>query len=385
MTADFDLHIDRQTEYDCAKWTQYPDGVIPLWVADMDFRSPEPVIRALHERVDHGIFGYQMDCPDLREVLVERLHTRHSLAAATDQIVFLPGLVFGVNTVARALGAPGSGILVQTPAYPPFLSTHTNNDRVLQTAPLAASVSDGILRYEIDFDALEAAVTPETKLFVFCNPHNPVGRVYTQKELEGIAEFCLRHDLILCSDEIHCDLVYEGSQHISIASLSPEIADRTITLLAPSKTFNLPGFGLGFAVIQNPALRELIDTTAHKTGAGVTALAYTAAEAAYREGQPWLDDVLVYLRDNRDMVVEFMRDNLPDVPITQPEGTYLGWMDWRGHDLQPTPYQYFLDHAQVAFSNGEAFNAPGFLRINYATTRGRLMDALYRVKDALAS
>lgn len=383
MTADFDLQIDRQTDYDCAKWNYYEDGVIPLWVADMDFRSPEPVIRALHNRIDHGVFGYQMDCPDLRQVLVERLRDRHNMTAATDQLLFLPGLVFGLNTVTRAIGAPGSGILVQTPAYPPFLSAHSNNDRILQTAPLASTVTDGILRYEIDFDALEAAVTPETKLFVFCNPHNPVGRVYTQTEIEAIAEFCLRHDLIICSDEIHCDLIYEGSQHISIAALSPEVADRTVTLLAPSKTFNLPGFGLGFAVIHNPDLRELINTTAHKTGAGVNALAYTAAEAAYREGQPWLDDLLVYLRDSRDMVIEFMRENLPDVPITMPEGTYLGWMDWRGRNLQPDPYQFFLDNAKVAFSNGESFAAPGFLRINYATSRGTLMDALYKVKEAL--
>lgn len=384
MSSHLDTLIDRQSEYDCDKWSHYGEDVIPLWVADMDFRSPEPVIRALHQRVDHGVFGYQMDCPDLRGVLVERLRDRHSLEVAADQIVFLPGLVFGVNTVSRAVDLPGSGILMQTPAYPPFLSAPANNDRLLQTAPLASSVTNGILRYEIDFDALEAAVTPETRLFIFCNPHNPVGRVYTRAELEGVAEFCLRHDLILCSDEIHCDLLYEGSRHISIASLSPEIAARTVTLLAPSKTFNLPGFGLGFAVIHNPELRELVRTTARKTGASVTALAYTAAEAAYCEGQPWLDDVLVYLRDNRDLVIDFAREHLPDVPITQPEGTYLAWMDWRGRDLQPDPFQFFLDHARVAFSDGAAFNQPGFLRINYATTRGTLMDALLRVKEALA-
>lgn len=385
MNDDFNLFIDRREQYNCDKWSAYDNGVIPLWVADMDFRSPEPVIRALHERIDHGVFGYQNDCPDLREVLVERLRARHNLMAATDQILFMPGLVFGLNTVSRAIGAPGSGILVLTPAYPPFLSAPGNNDRPLQTAPLASSVSDGILRYEIDFDALEAAITPETRLFLFCNPHNPVGRVYTQAELEGIAEFCLRHDLILCADEIHCDLLYEGSQHISIASLSPEIADRTITLLAPSKTFNLPGFGLGFTVIPNPELRELIRATSSKTGASVNALAHTAAETAYREGQAWLDDVLVYLRDNRDLVIEFVREHFPDVPITQPEGTYLAWMDWRALDLQPNPFQFLLDHAKVAFSDGESFGAPGFLRINYATTRGILMDALLRVKEALAS
>lgn len=385
MSFHLDTPIDRQSQYDCAKWTQYPDEVIPLWVADMDFRSPEPVVRALHDRVEHGVFGYQSDCPELREVLVERLRTRHAIDLAADALLFLPGLVFGLNTVSRAIGTPGTAVLMQTPVYPPFFAAATGNDRLVQTAPLASSVADGILRYEIDFDALEAAVTPETKLFLFCNPHNPVGRVYTRAEVEGIAEFCLRHDLILCSDEIHCDLIYDGARHISIASLSPEIAARTVTLLAPSKTFNLPGFGLGFAVIHNPELRELISSTVHKTGAGVNALAYTAAEAAYREGQAWLDDVLVYLRDNRDFVIEFVRENLPNVPITQPEGTYLAWLDCRALDLQPSPYQFFLDNAHVAYSIGDPFGAPGFIRLNYATTRGTLIDALTRTLNALKS
>ncbi len=384
MATNLNTFIDRRHQFDCAKWTMYPEEVIPLWVADMDFLSPEPVIRALHERVDHGIFGYQNDSPALREVLIERLSKRHHLQVTSEQITFLPGLVFGLNTIGRMIGAPGTGILMNTPIYPPFLSAPRNNDRLVQTAPLASSVSDGILRYEIDFDALEAAVTPETKLFLLCNPHNPVGRVYSRSELEQIAEFVLRHDLILCADEIHCDLVYEGEQHISIASLSREIADRTITLLAPSKTFNLPGFGLGFAVIQNEALRQNLEETLHKIGSGVNALAYTAAEAAYRDGQSWLDEVLAYLRENRDALVDFVRETLPDLPITQPEGTYLDWLDCRSLDLQPNPYKFFLDNAHVAFSDGEAFGAPGFIRINYATTRDTLMEGMNRAQRALA-
>src|SRR5579871_6689672 len=317
MAANLNTFIDRRHQFDCAKWTMYPEEVIPLWVADMDFLSPEPVIRALHERVDHGIFGYQNDSPALREVLIERLKTRHHMTVASEEITFLPGLVFGLNTVSRATGKPGSAVLMNTPIYPPFLSAPKNNDLIVQTAPLASSVSDGILRYELDFDALEATVTPETRLFLLCNPHNPIGRVYSRAELEKIAEFVLRHNLILCADEIHCDLVYGGSQHISIASLSPEIADHTVTLLAPSKTFNLPGFGLGFAVIQNKELRDSITETLHKIGSGVNALAYTAAEAAYRDGQPWLDQVLGYLKENRDALVDFVRETMPDLPITQ--------------------------------------------------------------------
>jgi len=384
MAANLNSFIDRRHQFDCAKWTQYPEEVIPLWVADMDFRSPEPVMEALHKRVEHGIFGYQNDSPELRAILIDRLRTRHSLQVTSDDIVFMPGLVFGMNTVGRAVGASGSGVIMNTPVYPPFLGVPKNTDRLLQTAPLATSVTDGILRYEIDFDALEAAVTPETKLFLLCNPHNPVGRVYSRKELEGIADFCLRHDLILCADEIHCDLVYPGAaSHISIASLSPEIADRTVTLLAPSKTFNLPGFGLGFAVIQNKALRDQVNQAMYKVGAGVNALAYTAAEAAYRDGQPWLDEVLAYLQGNRDALVDFVQENLPDVPVTKPEGTYLAWMDCRALHLEPDPYKFFLDNAHVAFSSGAGFEGPGFIRVNYATTRDTLMEAMNRTIKAL--
>ncbi len=365
------------------KWHKYPEEVIPLWVADMDFRSPEPVIQALHQRVDHGIFGYQFDCPELREVLVERLNTRHHIPASADQIVFMPGLVFGLTMVSRVVGEPGSGVLVNTPVYPPFLTAPKHTNRTLQTAPLAASVTDGILRYEIDFDALEAAVTPDTRLFILCNPHNPVGRVFSRTELEGVAEFCLRHNLILCSDEIHGDLIYPGAQHISIASLSPEIADRTVTLLAPSKTFNLPGLFLGFSVIQNAALREQVEAAIHGVGVSVNTMGFAAATAAYTQGQPWLDEVLAYLRENRDLVVDFVRENLPGVTVTQPEGTYLGWLDCRPLNLEPSPFQYFLDKAKVAFGDGADFAAPGFVRINYATTRDTLLAALDRVKKSL--
>ncbi len=383
MAADFNTFINRRQESDCAKWSQYPEEVIPMWVADMDFRSSEAVIQALHKQIDHGVFGYQGDSPSLRALLVERMNTRHHFSISGDQLLFLPGLVFGLYATSRAVGAPGTGVLVNTPVYPPFLVAPSVTDRSLQKAPLASSVTDGILRYEIDFDALEAAVTPETRLFILCNPHNPVGRVYTRQELEGIAEFCLRHDLIICSDEIHCDLLYTGQQHISIATLSPEVGARTVTLLAPSKTFNLPGFGLGFAVIENPDLREAVRTSAQKTGASVNALAYTAAEAAYAHGEAWRADMMTYLQSNRDALIEFVREKLPHVPVTQPEGTYLAWLDFRAFDLQPNPYSFFLENARVALSGGEGFGAPGFVRVNYGTTRATLLEGLYRMLGAL--
>lgn len=383
MATNFDLTIDRRNEFDCVKWNFYDEDVTPLWVADMDFRSPEPVIRALHERVEHGVFGYQGDSPSLRSLLVERMSKRHHFNISGDQILFMPGLVFGLYAVSRAVGSAGTGVLVNTPVYPPFLSAPNDTNRVLQKAPLASSVSNGILRYEIDFDALEATVTPETKLFILCNPHNPIGRVYNRQELEGIAEFCLRHNLIICSDEIHCDLLYPGSEHISIATLSPEVAANTVTLFAPSKTFNLPGFALGFAVVENPELRKAVQDSASKAHAMVTALAYTAAEAAYAEGQPWLDELMLYLQGNRDALVEFVRTNLPNVPVTQPEGTYLAWLDFTGYNLQPDAYTFFLENARIACSGGENFDAPNFVRINYGTTRETLMAGLNKLLAAL--
>lgn len=384
MAHDFDTPIERQ-DTDCVKWSVYERDVIPMWVADMDFSAPAPVLEALHQRIDHGVFGYQMDCPSLREVLVDRLQTRHGIQATSEELLFTPGIVSALNIVCRTFGEPGDGVLVNTPIYPPFLSAPRVGDKVVQTAPLAETHDGSCLRYEIDFDALEAAVTPRTKIFLFCNPHNPVGRVYTRMELERIADFVLRHDLILCSDEIHCDLLHPGSRHISIASLSPEIAERTITLSAPSKTFNIPGLGLGFAVIENPEFMRKLRSAIYENAAFVNTLAYTAAEAAYRDGQAWLDALLVYLTENRDLLVDFMREHLPQIPLTKPEGTYLAWLDCRALNTEESPYRFFLNHARIAFNDGASFgeDGKGFVRLNYGCTRSTLVDALDRMREAV--
>ena len=384
MAHDFNTPIER-LDTDCVKWSVYERDVIPMWVADMDFSAPAPVLDALHKRIDHGVFGYQIDCPSLREVLVDRLQTRHGIQATSEELLFTPGIVSALNIVCRTFGEPGDGVLVNTPIYPPFLSAPKVGDKVVQIAPLAETRDGSCLRYEIDFDALEAAVTPRTKIFLFCNPHNPVGRVYTRVELERIADFVLRHDLILCSDEIHCDLLHPGSQHVSIASLSQEIAERTITLSAPSKTFNIPGLGLGFAVIENPEFMRMMRSAIYENAAVVNRLAYTAAEAAYRDGQAWLDALLVYLTENRDLMVDFMHEHLPQIPLTKPEGTYLAWLDCRALNTDESPYQFFLKHARIAFNDGEAFgeDGKGFVRLNYGCTRSTLVDALERMREAV--
>jgi cystathionine beta-lyase len=381
MTDTFAPRSRRETH--ATKWTFFEEDVLPMWVADMDFRSPEPVIRALTERVQHGVFGYQFDSPPLRQTLVERLHTRHHLSIQPDQILFIPGLVEALNLVCEVFGEHG-GVLMQTPIYPPFLSAPANNGCAAQKVPLARISEGARMRYEIDFEAFEAAITPESRVFLLCNPHNPVGRVYTRAELERLAEICLRHNLLICADEIHCDLVYDGHQHLSIASLAPEIAARTITLLAPSKTFNLPGLGLGFAVVSDDELRARLTKKLWGMGAFVNALGYTAALAAYQEGQPWLDETMAYLKANRDFVVEFVETRLPGVQVTVPEGTYLAWLDMGGADISGSAYKFCLDHARVACGNGTDFAAgETFIRLNYGCPRDMLTDALERICAAV--
>ncbi|MBK8021598.1 MAG: putative C-S lyase [Chloroflexi bacterium] len=385
MTYDFDTYVERRAS-GCVKWNWFDHDVLPMWVADMDFRAPDAVIEALHDRVDHGIFGYHFDAPALREVLVDRLQARHHMTVKSEELVFLPGLVMALNFVCQTCATPDQAVLTLTPIYPPFLGAPRQQSRTLQTAPLALTTDGRWLRYEIDFDALENAVTPQTKVFMLCNPHNPVGRTYTRAELEKLAEFCLRHDLIIASDEIHCDLIYPGEQHISIASLGPEVASRTITLMAPSKTFNLPGMGFGFAVIQNHDLLKPLRDLQHGLGAFVSAFGYTAAMAAYCDGQEWLDNVMQYLEVNRDAALHFIDTELPCISATRPEGTYLLWLDCRSMELPQgqSPYTYFLEQGRVGLNDGVAFGEPGkgFLRLNYGTTRATLLEGLGRIKSA---
>ena len=242
MVYNFDQYIERRNT-NSAKWEKYGNDVLPMWVADMDFASPEPLIQALRDRAEHGVFGYGQAPKELSEVICQRMVQRYNWQVTPEQIVFLPGLVSGLNALCRAIGEPGDGVLVQTPVYFPFLSAPANQDRTLQTAELSLITNGQTIDYEIDFDVFESAVDPRTRLFILCNPHNPIGRGYTRQEQTRMAEICIEHNLVICSDEIHCDLLLNGAQHLPLAALSPEIADRTITLIAPSKTYNIPGLG----------------------------------------------------------------------------------------------------------------------------------------------
>jgi cystathionine beta-lyase len=376
----FDQIIDRRCS-DSAKWCHYAEDVLPLWVADMDFAAPEPVLRALQERVAHGIFGYGGPPDGLREVIQERLARLYGWRVEAEEIFFVPGVVTGFNLACRAAGSLGDEVLVETPVYPPMLTAPLNQGRICRAVPLV----EGRGRYEHDFDSFERAITERTALFLLCSPHNPVGRVFEAAELERLAEVCLRHDVLICSDEIHCDVVYRGHRHVPIASLSPEVAAHTITLFAPSKTFNIAGLCCSVGVVQNPDLRARLEQARAGLVADVSVLGYTAGLAAYRDGQAWLDGLLEYLEGNRDTVVEYVAAHLPGITCQRPEGTFLAWLDCRGLPLPGGPYRFFLERARVALGDGVPFGAEGegFVRLNFGCPRATLLEALERMRCAL--
>lgn len=393
MIYDFDRVWDRRTS-DSGKWNRFGEDVLPMWVADMDFQSPPAILQALQERVAHGFFGYGGATAALSETICARLATEQNWQVSPEDIVYLPGLVCGLNVVTRAVGNTGDSVLVNTPVYPPFLSAPINQGRMTQTADMAVSrksdSSGEILYYEPDLDALQAAVTEQTRLFILCNPHNPVGRAFTKEELSQLGEFCLRNNLVICADEIHADLLLDETRHYSLAALDPELAQRTITLLAPSKTFNLPGLGLSFAVIQDPGLRATFQSAKAGIVPHPNVLGYVAAQAAYTECDDWLIQLRAYLTANRDFLLDFFGQNFPNVPLTAPEATYLGWIDFRtaflDAGIDAAPAKYLLDAAKVALGNGEDFGTAGsgFVRINFGCPRALLQEGLERIGNALA-
>jgi len=382
-TYDFDAPIDRRTS-DCIKWSQYGDA-LPMWVADMDFRSPQPIIDALQERVAHGVFGYGGDEEALKSTIIARLQQLYSWTVTPEEIVLLPGLVCGLNVVCRAIGDHGDGVLVNTPVYPPFLTAPTNQEREVHAAELCLVRQEDALYYQVDYQALEAAIQPNTRLFILCNPHNPTGRAYSREELERITEICQRHDLVICSDEIHAELLMEGTTHIPLATLTPEIADRTITVLAPSKTFNIPGLGCSLAIIPNPELREQFVQAANGIVPHVNLLGMAGAIAAYGECDDWLEELLGYLEENRDFAHDYVKSHLSGIQATLPEATYLMWLDCREAGIED-PYTFFLEEAGVALNDGTTFGpgGEGFVRLNLGCPRATLEEALHRMGDALA-
>ncbi len=369
--------IDRKGT-DSEKWEKYAGtDIIPMWVADMDFKAPDCVISALHKRVDHGVFGYTRPPNDLAEILTERLFNLYKWKVSPEWIVYLPGLVTGIHVTCLAACREGAAVLTHVPVYPPFLSAPRQVNRKLQTFAMIKEKN----RWVIDFDSMEASVTPQTELLLLCSPHNPTGRIFDRKELEKLASFCERHGLIICSDEIHCDLIIDQTKkHIPTASLSSEIAKRTITLMAPSKTFNIPGLGFSFAVIPSDTIRRRFTKTMRGIVPHVNALGYTAALAAYRHGQKWLAETLDLLRFNHHIVLEKIKQ-IPGLSTTPAEATYLSWIDTSV--LPVEDYADFFEKAGVGLSCGQPFGGKGFLRLNFACPPVLLREAFDRIEYAV--
>lgn len=376
---DFDTIIDRSGS-SSEKWDRYAGrDIIPLWVADMDFRSPPAVIAALHERIDHGVFGYTHPSAGLVEAVLAHLQRDFDWRVEPEWLVWLPGLVCGLNVLCRSVGAEGDEVITFTPVYPPFMSAPALNGRITVKVPL----KQGGGRWLMDLEAVERAITPRTRMLLLCSPHNPVGRAWSRTELEQVAALAERYNLVIGSDEIHAGLILdEGTQHLPIAALSPETARRTITLLAPSKTYNIPGLGCSFAVIGDPALRKRFIKGAGRIVPHVNILGYSAAEAAYRHGEEWRRSLLEYLRGNRELVTTAI-NAIPGLSMTHVEATYLAWIDTRASGIEK-PGEFF-EQAGVGLSDGVDFAAPGFVRLNFGCCRSLLVEALQRMARAVCS
>jgi cystathionine beta-lyase len=374
---DFDTPIDRRTT-SSTKWNRYNDrDVIPMWVADMDFRCAPPIVKALRARVDHGVFGYTDPPQALAPALVDALRHDYGWRIAPDWIIWLPSLVVGLNVVSRAFTEEGDKILTAIPIYPPFLSAPQNGNRTAVRVPLTERTG----RWEWDFDALERAIAPNARLLLLCSPHNPTGRVWTSTELQALATFARRHNLVVCSDEIHCGLVLDKAlQHLPFANLDEDAAQRTVTLMSASKTFNLPTLGCAFAIAANPELRARIKRTMAGIVHHVGGLGYVATLAAYTQGRGWQVALLDYLRGNRDLV-EAAVAAMPGLRTWHVEATYLAWVDAR--ELGVPDALRFFEEGGVGLYDGALFGAPGFLRLNFACPRVLLVQALERMAAAV--
>ncbi len=367
----FDEVIDRKgtncLKYDFAVERGYPEGVLPFWVADMDFRTAPPVIEELERRVQHGIFGYTDPGADYRAAVWNWMKTQHDWTPAEGSLTITPGVVFALGMAVQSFTAPGDAVLIQQPVYYPFSSIILGNDRQLVNSPLV--LKDG--HYEIDFVDFEQKITSKNvKLFLLCNPHNPAGRVYTRDELQKMATICLQHGVTIVADEIHNDFIRKGYEHTVLASLGNDIAQHVVTCTAPSKTFNLAGLQISNIFIENESMRQKFRATIDHAGySQPNALGMFAAQAAYEKGLPWLEALRDYLEQNYQKTKAFLAQHLPKVTLIEPEGTYLLWLDFRAYGLSAKELDHLIVHeANLWLDSGHIFgkDGEGFERLNIA-------------------
>ena len=393
MPTDFDKIIDRRPS-NSVKWNVFPKDVLPMWVADMDFAAPPPILGALHGAIGHGILGYEFPHKELMESVAQRMQKLYGWDVKAEDVIPVPGLVTGFNIAARITCQPGEGILVQPPVYFPFLGVQERTGTVTQIAELKKVTHGRTLHHEVDWDVFEDAVhsnNAQTSMFLLCNPHNPTGTIYSDEELARMVEICEREDILICSDEIHSELLLDGNKHTPIAMISPEAAQRTVTLIAASKTFNVAGLFVGFAIIQNEEIREKFKKELDKLTFHTNSLGHIASEVAFSgECDSWLDELLVYLTENRDFLVDYVEKNLPGIRISNPDSTFLAWLDCseliESGKIEGPLQKFFMEKGKVAFNEGATFGpgGEGFIRLNFGCPRETLVEGLERMRVALA-
>ena len=389
MKYNFDKKIDRKNT-DSIKWNNLKDAygsedLLPMWVADMDFESPKEVIDALKDRVEHGVFGYPFIGEEVYRSIINWIKKRYNWDIKKEWIVFTPGVVAGLNIAIKEIGKEGDNVVVQTPVYPPFFRAVENHNRELRLNPIKV---DGE-KFLIDFEDLEEKIDKKSKIMMLCNPHNPVGRAWKREELDRLGEICIKNDMKIISDEIHADLTLEGVRHIPIASVSEELANRTITLLSPSKTFNIAGLFTSIAIIPNKELREIFTRSLEKMEIGhVSIFGSLALEAAYSKGEEWLIQALIYIEENIDFAIGYIQKEIPQVKVSKPDATYLLWLDFRALGKTSDEInEALLKIGKIILNDGRPYGqgGEGYFRINIGCPRSRVEEGLERIKKAVES
>lgn len=389
MGTNFDEIVERYNS-GCRKWDNVVEifgdaEVLPLWIADMDFASPPAVVRALQAKAIHGVYGYPAQQDTLHRSVQNWLRRRHRWEVDLDWICTAPGVVSSISAAVLSLTAPGDGIIIQPPVYPPFFACIRSNERKIVENPLK-NVNG---YYEIDFDDLETKIDQTVKMLILCSPHNPVGRVWRQDELRRLADICLKHNIVILADEIHHDLVFDSYHHIPMATLGADVADLTVTCVAASKTFNVAGLNTSFIITPDSVKRKKLDHLMQALEISKTTIFGGAAtQAAYNESEEWLEQLRAYLSNNADFLVEYVGQHLPGVTVTKPEGTYLAWLDFRNLFSQPDQLKQFLiQEAKVGLNDGITFGSQGagFARLNFGCPRSLIQQALRRIEQAIAA
>jgi len=387
MKYDFDTYVERRNtgsaKWDC--WVDFgkPEDVLPFWVADMDFRTAQPIIDAIKKRAEHGIFGYGKTLPGYREAVVSWYKTYFGWEPEKEWMVYTPGVVYALGVAIRAYTKPGDGVLIQRPVYYPFSNMIRENDRVIVNSPLI--YENGAYRMDpADFE--KKVIENNIRLFILCSPHNPIGRVWTKEELTAIGDICVKHGVTVVADEIHNDFVYEGHTHHVFASLKPEYGKIAVTCTAPSKTFNLAGLQLSHIWIEDEEKRSAFKTVLSADGYDEpSVLGMAAAFAAYQDGREWLDQLKVYLRANADFAIAYLAEHCPLIHVPELQGTYLLWLDCSKLPYGTEERQKRIEEAKLWFDTGSMFGPEGdpFERINLACPRKTLEEGLRRLAEAL--